>query len=241
MKPAGQHPALRSSDPVRPLILVGYTRSAIGDRDGDLQRQAAAISRASRDRRWQVRQIVAERASGGDLNRRLLAAALNRVRRSEYDGLVAARLDRLVCSLAQFRHLFDDACQSGWVLVVLDAGIDLSTPAGRVKAEELASAAEFERQLTAMRTTEALAAKRLAAVRIGRPRICPDGVLERVVRLRADGATLKGIADELNQDVIPTPGGGRHWYASHVSRLLKTQDARFLPEGTPSVVFLSRR
>jgi DNA invertase Pin-like site-specific DNA recombinase len=231
MSPADRWPALNPAGAsARPLVLVGYTRLAIGDRDGDLQRQASAISKASRDRCWQVRQIVAERAPGGDLNRRILAATLNSVRRGDYNGLVVARLDRLICSLAQFRHLFDDACQSGWVLVVIDAGIDLSTPAGSVKADELARAADYDRQLTSMRTAEALAAKRLAAMRLGRPRTCPDGVLERVARLRVSGATLTSIAEELNEDVIPTPGGGRQWYASHVSRLLKTQDARFLLE-----------
>jgi DNA invertase Pin-like site-specific DNA recombinase len=208
-----------------PLRLTGYIRTATGDPPGDLERQASAIRKAARDQRWDIGQIVAEMASGADLDRSGLAATLSRVRRGECNGLIVARLDRLICSLAQFRRLFDDACLSGWVLVVLDAGIDLSTPAGWHRAEELVKASDYERRLTSMRTTEALAAKKAAGLRIGRPRTCPDGVLERVVGMRVRGDRLADIASELNNDDIPTPGGGGRWHNSHVSRLLKTRDA----------------
>jgi DNA invertase Pin-like site-specific DNA recombinase len=228
MRSAGRTGERAGASPARRLILAGYTRLAIGDRPGDLERQASAIRRAGGNRGWDVRQIVAEHSPGGDLNRCILAGLLQRVRGGEYDGLVVARLDRLICSLAQFRRVFDDAYRSGWILVALDAGIDLSTQAGRHRAEELARASDYEGQLTGMRTAEALAAKKSAGVRVGRPRACPDDVLQRVVRLRSSEATLAAIADELNRDTIPTPGGGQHWHASHVSRLLKTQDAEIL-------------
>jgi recombinase len=43
-----------------------------------------------------------------------------------------------------------------------------------------------------------------------------------VKELRATGITsLNGIAAALNERAVPTPAGGRHWYASQVSRLLK--------------------
>jgi hypothetical protein len=50
-------------------------------------------------------------------------------------------------------------------------------------------------------------------------------VLARVVTARVGGATLVEIADKLNADGVPTPGGGGRWYPSHLSRLLRTQDA----------------
>lgn len=66
------------------------------------------------------------------------------------------------------------------------------------------------------------------SVRLGRPRRCPDDVLAQVVAYRMAGARLVDICDQLNADAVPTPGGGRRWYPSHVSRLLRTQDARQL-------------
>jgi Recombinase len=47
---------------------------------------------------------------------------------------------------------------------------------------------------------------------------------------RAAGARLIDICEQLNAEEVPTPGGSHHWYPSHVSRLLRTQDARRLRE-----------
>jgi hypothetical protein len=78
------------------------------------------------------------------------------------------------------------------------------------------------------RTIEALARRRAAGVRLGRPRICPEETLPQVVSARARGARLIDIAEMLNAENVLTPGGGIRWYPSHVSRLLKTQDAQNL-------------
>lgn len=62
--------------------------------------------------------------------------------------------------------------------------------------------------------------------RVGRPRSCPLDVLRRVVCLRLEGARLQDICDVLNAEGLPTPGGGKHWWPSHVHRLLETCDAQ---------------
>jgi hypothetical protein len=83
------------------------------------------------------------------------------------------------------------------------------------------------------RTIDALARRRSAGVRFGRPRTCPDDTLIQVVLARESGARLIDIAKMLNAGNVRTPGGGAQWYPSHVSRLLKTQDAQnFIAEAT---------
>ena len=67
--------------------------------------------------------------------------------------------------------------------------------------------------------------------RPGAPRRCPLDVLVRVVELRAAGALLKEICEQLNAEGIPTPGGGARWWPSHVCRLLGTCDAQQLADG----------
>ena len=59
-------------------------------------------------------------------------------------------------------------------MVALDLGIDMSTPAGEFLASVMASAAQWERRIIGVRTREALAAKRAAGVRLGRPPRIPS-------------------------------------------------------------------
>jgi hypothetical protein len=47
---------------------------------------------------------------------------------------------------------------------------------------------------------------------------------------RAAGARLIDICEQLNAAAVPTPGGANRWHPSHVSRLLRTQDARRLAD-----------
>ena len=121
-------------------------------------------------------------------------------------------MDRLSRSLLDFAAIMVRARANGWNLVALDLGIDLSTPAGEFMANVLASAAQWERRLVGQRTREALAAKRAAGVRLGRPRRVPDDVCQQILALRADGKTWKSVADILNDLDVPTGQGGARWY-----------------------------
>jgi DNA invertase Pin-like site-specific DNA recombinase len=83
---------------------------------------------------------------------------------------VVAKLDRLSRSLLDFANLMAAARTEGWALVALDLGVDMTTPAGEMIANVLASLAQFERRLIGQRKREGLAAKRSAGVRLARPR-----------------------------------------------------------------------
>lgn len=61
--------------------------------------------------------------------------------------------------------------------------------------------------------------------RVGRPRQCPDEVLERALRMERTRLSLRSIADALNAEAIRTPAGRHRWTKSHVFRLLKTAAA----------------
>lgn len=64
----------------------------------------------------------------------------------------------------------------------------------------------------------------------GRPRLCSDEVLDRVVRMRIAGHSYKEITDRLNALKIRTPGSQRAWTRSHVVRLLHTRSAQVIRE-----------
>jgi DNA invertase Pin-like site-specific DNA recombinase len=82
---------------------------------------------------------------------------------------MASKLDCISRSVTDFAKLLERANTRGWRLVLLDLGVDTSTPAGEFVANTIANSAQYERRLIGQRTREALAAKKAAGVRLGRP------------------------------------------------------------------------
>ena len=99
-------------------------------------------------------------------------------------------------------------------------GVDTTTPVGEFTANVVASAAQYERRLIGQRTREALAAKRAAGVRLGRPSGLPTDVIARIVDERAQGLSLPAIARGLEADAVPTARGGGRWYPSTIAAVL---------------------
>ncbi|TYL50073.1 resolvase [Nocardioides sp. BGMRC 2183] len=201
--------------------VVGYLRVSTNEQalsGAGLDAQEAAI-RAEADRRgWTLHALHTDAgASGRTLaHRPALAAAIEDIESGAAGGLVVAKLDRLSRSLLDFAGLMERARSKNWNLVALDLGIDLSTPAGEFLASVMASAAQWERRIIGQRTKDALAAKRAAGVRLGRPPSLPDEVEQLIRSRRESGATYQAIADELNKSATPTAQGGLQWHSSTV-------------------------
>ena len=127
--------------------------------------------------------------------------ALRRLRTGEACGLVAPSLSRLGRSTADILSLAETADSEGWTLVVLDLGLDTSTPVGRFTLTALAAVAQLERDLASERTTEALAEARRKGVQLGKPaspRVLAAG--RRALELRADGMTWAAVIDALHSE-----------------------------------------
>ena len=106
-----------------------------------------------------------------------LAAALADLAAGLADGLVVAKMDRLARSIQHAARVMDTAREQGWNLVVLDLGMDLTTPQGRAMANMLATFAEFEREMISIRTKEAHGGGEDHARHALRPApACVDGV-----------------------------------------------------------------
>jgi len=150
--------------------------------------------------------------SGKSLDRPALGAALADLDAGRGTVLMVSKLDRLSRSVHDATGLMLRAEKAGWGLVALDVAVDTTTPQGAAMAQILSVFAELERRLIGERTKAALAVKRSQGVRLGRPRTLPDEVVERIVTEREMGKTWKVIADELNEDGVPTAQGGRAWY-----------------------------
>jgi DNA invertase Pin-like site-specific DNA recombinase len=124
------------------------------------------------------------------------------------DGVAASKLDRLSRSSIHAMQLIDQAKREGWTLVALDLGLDTSTPMGAFVATVIAGVAQLERDMIAQRTRDALAQKKLAGARLGRPVVLGAPVRERIVRERDAGKSWPSIAGGLNADGIAAARGG---------------------------------
>jgi DNA invertase Pin-like site-specific DNA recombinase len=151
-------------------------------------------------------------------NRPGLSEALTVLASGEAAVLVVAKLDRLARSVHDFAGLVRIAEREGWGIVALDLGVDMTTPTGGLLANVTASVAEWERRIISLRTSEALAQRKAAGVRLGRPRQLDPSIAARIRSRRSKGATLQAIADELNAGEINTPSG-RTWSPALVRKV----------------------
>lgn len=187
-----------------------------------LEAQRAAILAEVERRGWQLVETFEDRGfSARDLKRPGIKAALDALGRGDASALVVAKLDRLSRSMIDFTGIMATATKESWALVALDC-VDTTTPQGEAMANVLATFAQFERRLIGQRTREALAAKRDAGVRLGRPSSIRPELASRIVDLRASGLTLREIAERLNEEGEATPRGGSEWRPSSIERLLRT-------------------
>lgn len=211
--------------------VIGYGRvstAAQGEGGYGLDAQRAAVAVEARRRGWGPVCWTADAGVSGSVpprQRPALGAALEQLEAGGADGLAAAGLDRLARSALDFLQLAGRAEEAGWALVVLDLGLDMSTPMGRFTSTVLAAVAELERELIASRVREGMAAAAAQGVHVGRPPEIPEQVADRIVAERQAGRTLADIADGLATDGVPTARGGK-WRASTIHRVLGRAEVR---------------
>jgi len=204
--------------------VIGYIRVSTeeqADSGAGLAAQRTKIASECERRGWTLLGIHEDAGLSGKslAGRTALRAALADVEDGRASALLVAKLDRLSRSLLDFAGLMDRARRRGWSLVALDLGVDTTTPNRQLIANVMASFAQFERQLIGQGTKEALAEKRRAGVRLGRPPCLPESVRARIHDMRHRRLGLAGIAAALNLEGVPTAHGGQ-WHPTTIRRLI---------------------
>jgi DNA invertase Pin-like site-specific DNA recombinase len=209
--------------------MLGYSRVSTeeqADSHAGLDAQEHAIRDEAKRRGWDVTMVSDPGKSGKFVNPQL-RKALERLATGQADGLVVAKMDRLARSVVHAVDIIDLAKTQGWSLVVLDLGVDLTTPAGRAMAMTMAVFAELERELVSQRTKDGMAARKRAGVHIGRPRLAPPSVRQRIVQERETGTSYAKIARTLTDEGVLSPEGRPTWQPSTVRRIYNSvADAR---------------
>lgn len=169
---------------------------------------------------WDVRYVFTDEAeSGRNIERPKLQAMLNQARQGRIDIVLFWKLDRFCRSLADLVRTEEQLNQWGVALQSITEQIDTTTPVGRFNFRNLASAAEFESDLTSQRAKMGMYG---LAQEHKWPNDHPplgyekatDGTLrvkekeaelvERVFRLYLDELSMPKVAFLLNDDSVQT-------------------------------------
>lgn len=209
-------------------IAVGYARVSTDEqRDSGLgltAQREAMIAECHR-RGWQLAEIHSDEGISGGVElqaRPGLRGAVEAILDGRAGVLVAAKSDRLARSLRVLLTILEAVDRAGGVVVACDGTIDCSTTTGKFVTHIMGCVSELERNLISERTRAAMKALKDRGVVLGRPRVVPDDVVERIKSERAAGSSLGVIARGLNEDNIPTAHGGRQWWKATVARILDT-------------------
>jgi DNA invertase Pin-like site-specific DNA recombinase len=172
--------------------LALYARVSTADQS--VEPQLHALRRYAEARGLAAREYVDHGHSGTKDKRPALDALTEAARRREIDAVAVVKIDRLARSVRHLTTLAGEWEALGVDLIVLDQGIDTSTPAGRLTFHVLAAIAEFERGLIIERTKAGIEAARRKGKRIGGRRVLVGRLVERIRGMREGGQSLRVIA-----------------------------------------------
>jgi DNA invertase Pin-like site-specific DNA recombinase len=116
----------------------------------------------------------------------------------KFDMIAAWAVDRLGRSLQDLLHFLDDLRSLGIDLYLHQQRLDTSTPSGRALFQMLGVFAEFERAMISERVKAGLARTNK---KLGRPSGRPHKKTKDVLRLRAQGRSIREIARALRMGV----------------------------------------
>jgi putative DNA-invertase from lambdoid prophage Rac len=149
----------------------------------------------------QPRRAVAETISGSLQASARPAFAKLLERLEPGDVLVVTKLDRLGRNAIDVRQTVEQLASRGVRVHCLAlAGVDLTSPAGKMTMQVIAGVAEFERDPLVERTQVGLARAKGEGKRLGRPARLSEKQRKEVARRLQAGETVAGLAREFDVD-----------------------------------------
>ncbi len=173
------------------MRLATYSRVSTSDQTVAPQQDALQSYAAARGLEI-VQEFVDHGISGSKDRRPALDGMMVQAKRREFDAVAVVKLDRLARSTRHLTQLAAELEALGVDLIVVDQGIDTSTPAGRLLFNMLAAIGEFELDLIRERTRAGLRAAKKRGKRLGRPPVHIP--LEEARRRVQSGESLSSVA-----------------------------------------------
>lgn len=216
---------------------IGYIRVSTERQASEgvsLEAQQAKIEHWCKANGYELVKVYVDAGISGKRmdTRKELLAALASLKKGM--ALVSYSLSRLARSTKDLIEISELVAKKKGDLVSLSEAIDTTTAAGKMMFQMLAVLSEFERNLTAERTSGALQHKKATGQKYTNQ--TPYGfeaiegrlvqvqqeaeVVAEIQAARAGGSTLQAIADSLNGRGIPTKTG-KLWAPATIHLLLK--------------------
>lgn len=188
-----------------------------------LDAQEKQLRYAAESQGYEVEILREEGRSGKSIKGRpVLKKALEDLDNGKAQALFVTRLDRLARSTRDFLDIVDRSHKNNWRLALLDLGLDTATYQGRFVVTIMSAMAEMERGMISLRSRDVHQDRRnngkVWGVDLGPLPLINETVIDRIINERNVGLSYKMIANNLNNDLIPTVLGGEKWYASTVRK-----------------------
>ncbi len=173
-----------------------YARISTADKGQDPEMQLRELREYCERRGWTVSaEYVDVGVSGAKDSRPQLNKLMADAKQRRFDSILVWKLDRLGRSLKHLVSALGEFEALGVAFVSLRDSFDLTTPAGRLMFNMVASFAEFERDLIRERVKAGIANRRAKGFRVGRKPVSIDSA--KLQALRSEGRTIREIAMSL--------------------------------------------
>ena len=218
------------------MKVIGYARVSTDEQAKSglgLEAQIAKIRSYAELFELTVTEIVIDDGiSGKNLKRPGLIKAIRAIKAGDAEGMLVAKLDRLTRNVADLGTLVQNVFDKAELYSVSEQ-INTKNAAGRLVLNVLVSVAQWERETICERTSDALQAKKARGEKTGGnipfgfevvsgkliENEAEQAVIEKIKELRANGLSLRKIADRLNEEGIGTKTG-KQWNATQISRIV---------------------
>jgi DNA invertase Pin-like site-specific DNA recombinase len=173
-----------------------YARVSTVDKGQDPKMQLRELREYCQRRGWTITsEYVDVGVSGSKDSRPELNKLMADAKQRRFDAILCWKLDRFGRSLKHLVSALGEFEALGVAFVSLRDSFDLTTPAGRLMFNMVASFAEFERDLIRERVKAGIANRRAKGFRVGRKPVSIDSA--KLQALRSEGRTIREIAMSL--------------------------------------------
>lgn len=173
-----------------------YARVSTTNHGQDVGLQTRELRQFAEARDWQISgEYIDAGVSGAKDSRPELNQLMADAHKRRFDVVCVWRFDRFARSVSHLLRALETFKALGIDFVSYSEQMDTSTPAGKMVFTVLGAVAELERSLIVERVRAGLRNARAKGKRLGRPRTVVDA--SRITRLRAQGHSIREIANEL--------------------------------------------